>query len=61
MAKKNVIRVVLMSTPRFMSRRVRGHRLTFDPELSYYDKGVCGCLTEARVSLCLASPVFPVN
>ena len=25
------------------------------------DKGVCGCLTEARVSLCLASPVFPVN
>ena len=25
------------------------------------DKGVCGCLTEARVSLCLAPPAFPVN
>ena len=25
------------------------------------DKGICGCLTEARVSLCLAPPAFPVN
>ena len=25
------------------------------------DNGVCGCLTEARVSLCLAPPAFPVN
>ena len=31
------IRVVLMSTLRFMSRRDQGHCLTFDPGLSYYD------------------------
>ena len=35
--KKMVIRVVLMSTLRFMSRRGQGHCLTFDPGLSYYD------------------------
>ena len=37
LAKKMVIRVVLMSTLRFMSRRGQGHCLTFDPGLSYYD------------------------
>ena len=31
--KKKVIRVVLMSTLRFMSRRGQGHCLTFDPGL----------------------------
>ena len=35
--KNIVIRVVLMSTLRFMSRRGQGHCLTFDPGLSYYD------------------------
>ena len=37
LAKKMVIRVVLMSTLRFMSRKGQGHCLTFDPGLSYYD------------------------
>ena len=32
--EKMVIRVVLMSTQRFMSRRGQGHCLTFDPGLS---------------------------
>ena len=32
-----IIRVVLMSTLRFMSRRGQGHCLTLDPGLSYYD------------------------
>ena len=32
--KITVIRVVLMSTLRFMSRRGQGHCLTFDPGLS---------------------------
>ena len=31
---KKLVRVVLMSTLRFMSRRGRGHCLTFDPGLS---------------------------
>ena len=35
--KKMVIRVVLMNTLRFMSRRSQGHCLTFDPRLSCFD------------------------
>ena len=35
--KKMVIRVVSMSTLRFISRRGQGHCLTFDAGLSYYD------------------------
>ena len=36
--QKMVIRVVLMRTLRFMSRRGQSHCLTFDPGLSLYDK-----------------------
>ena len=35
--KKMIIRVVLMSTLRIMSRRGQGHCLTFDLGLSHYD------------------------